>query len=68
MRSKYAGMTVNERLYISGLTDQFDQALRLGNVDAIVRILLEVGITDKNSIKAIIDSLGLNVGRGEDKE
>lgn len=54
MYSIYAGMTVNERLYVSGLITKFDEAVAERNVDAITQILREVEITDDSSVKAIL--------------
>ena len=47
MDNKYAGMTVNERLYVSGLIDEFDRAVSEKNTDAVVRILKEVELTEE---------------------
>ena len=58
MDNKYAGMTVNERLWVSGLMDEFERAIRGKNADEAVRILTEVELTDEN-IKPILVKCGL---------
>ena len=58
MENKYAGMTVNERLYVSGLIDEFDKAVGEQNIDEAIRILRKVELTD-DSIKPILEQLGL---------
>jgi len=58
MENKYAGMTVNERLYVSGLMDEFDKAVAGKNIDEAIRILKKVELTDV-SIKPILEQLGL---------
>ncbi len=58
MDNKYAGMTVNERLYVSGLLDEFERAVSEKNTDAAVRILKEVELTDEN-IRPILVKCGL---------
>lgn len=58
MDNKYAGMTVNERLYVSGLLDEFERAVSEKNTDAAIRILKEVELTDEN-IKPILKKWGL---------
>lgn len=58
MQNKYAGMTVNERLYQSGLLDEFDRAVSEKNTDAAISILKEVELTDEN-IKPILEKRGL---------
>jgi len=58
MENKYAGMTVNERLYMSGLMDTFDKAVEEKNVDKVRSILEEVELTDE-SIKPILVQLRL---------
>ncbi len=58
MDAKYAGMTVNERLYASGLMDECDRAVREKNTTEVVRILKEVELTDEN-IRQILESWGL---------
>jgi len=52
--NKYGGMTVNERLYVSGLIHQFDEAINEKNIEEIVRILKEVEITSDTNIAAIL--------------
>ncbi len=56
MDKKYTGMTVNERLYVSGLMDAFDKAIELRDDVEITRILREVELADK-SIKPILDKI-----------
>jgi reverse gyrase len=58
MDNKYAGMTVNERLYVSGLMDEFDKAVSEKKTVEVVRILKEVELSD-GSIKPILEQLGL---------
>ncbi|MCD7931730.1 MAG: hypothetical protein LUE98_09850 [Tannerellaceae bacterium] len=55
---KYRGMTVNERLYVSGLMDEFDKAVGKKDSESIISILKEVELTDK-SIEDILLSLRL---------
>jgi hypothetical protein len=40
----YSGMTANERMYAAGLLDQFDNAAKSRNRDAMIRILMQVNI------------------------
>ena len=54
MDNKYAGMTVNERLFLSGLIDQFEHAIEVRNAIEIRRILELVELTETN-IKPILD-------------
>ncbi len=60
MDNKYAGMTVNERLYVSGLMDEFDKAVSDKNTAEVVRILKTVNLGD-DSIKPILEQLGLSL-------
>ena len=57
IENKYIGMTVNERLYVSGLMNAFDQAVDVRDVDKIRSILAEVELPEE-SIKPILDQLG----------
>lgn len=59
MQNSYGGMTVNERLYVSGLLDKFDVAVREKNIELITTILTEVELTDE-SIRSILNSTGLS--------
>ena len=61
MGTKYDGMTVNERLYVSGLMNEFDAAVEEKNVDAIRIILEKVELTGE-SIKPILEHLQLQPG------
>lgn len=58
MGNKYAGMTVNERLYVSGLMDEFDDAVKKKNTEMVRSILEKVELTEE-SIKPILEKLGL---------
>ena len=53
-------MTVNERLYVSGLLKKFDKAVKEKNVDEIKQILRQVELADL-SIEPIIKNYGLMV-------
>jgi hypothetical protein len=58
MDNKYAGMTVNERLYVSGLLDKFDKAVNEKNIEEVVSILKNIELNNL-SISPILGSLGL---------
>ena len=55
---KYKGMTVNERLYVSGLMDEFDNAVKDKNIKKIKSILEKVELKEE-SIIPILKSYGL---------
>jgi len=57
MDIKYAGTTVNERLYVSGLSKDFDVAVNRKDVKKIISILEAVELTEGN-IRPILDQLG----------
>ncbi|MGJ1409075.1 hypothetical protein ACR78Z_05320 [Sphingobacterium thalpophilum] len=59
MDFKYKGMTVNERLYISGLMDAFDKATKEEDIKKVIEILKEVEITEESAIVEILKELGL---------
>ena len=56
---KYKGMTVNERLYVSGFMDEYDKAVIEEDVDKIREILQKVELNEI-SIKPILEQLGLD--------
>ena len=58
MDQKYAGMTVNERLDVSGLIKAFDKAVKKRDIETVVLILKRVELTD-SSIQPILEQLGL---------
>lgn len=58
MTEKYKGMTVNERLYVSGLMPAFDKAIKEKNIEEAKSILYQVELKEDN-IKKILESLGL---------
>ena len=62
MDSKYAGMTVNERLYISGLLNEFDAAVQKKNLEQVRAILGKVELSESNIIE-ILKNKGLPYGR-----
>ncbi len=51
-------MTVNERLYASGLMDDFDKAIKNKDVEKAKSILIKTEL-DEASIKPILESLNL---------
>ena len=59
MKSKFLGMTVNERLYVSGLMPDFDFYLKQKDVEGIKRILRKIELHE-SSIIEIINSLGFS--------
>ena len=50
-----AGMTVNERLYLSGLLDDFEKAAKQGN-KAELKSILEKVYLNYESIEAVIEN------------
>jgi hypothetical protein len=58
MENKYAGMTVNERLYVGGLMDEFDDAVEKKNIEKVRTILEKVELTE-DSIKPLLENLKL---------
>ena len=56
MENKYASMTVNERLYLSGLMDEFDEAVQKKETETVRTILDKVHLTE-GSIKSILEEL-----------
>lgn len=58
MENKYIGMTANERLYVSGLMDEFDEAVEKRDAAKVRSILEKVELTEE-SIKPILGKLGL---------
>jgi hypothetical protein len=58
MDNKYSGMTVNERLYVSGLMDEFDEAVQKKDAEKVRAILEKVELTEE-SIKPILEKLNL---------
>jgi hypothetical protein len=44
----YLGMTVNERLHVSGYSDKYHEAVETKNVDAAISILKAVNLGEEN--------------------
>jgi hypothetical protein len=55
---KDTGMTVNERLFASSKTEEFDQAVLTRDVNKLKEILKEIGVDD-SSIQATLERLSL---------
>ena len=58
MSDKYLGMTVNERLYVSGKLTKFDNAVSNKNTKEVIKILKSVDL-DIESIIPILEQFGL---------
>ena len=56
----YKGMTVNERLFLSGRMDEFDALVRAKDVNGLKALLKDVEITDESNVRVIIEQLGLD--------
>jgi len=65
MDDQYAGMTVNERLYTSGLLEEFDKSVKEKDVEKVISILKKVDLTDE-SINPILERLGLGTDNLKD--
>jgi len=52
---KCKGMTVNERLYVSGLMPDFDKAVEKKDIENLKAILLKVDL-DEQSVLQILQS------------
>ncbi len=61
MNNKYIGMTVNKRLYTSGLMDKFDNAVKDKNIDLLISILKEIELNDL-AIEQLLIHIGLKRG------
>jgi hypothetical protein len=46
-KRNYSGLTVNERLALSGLWKKFDAAARVRNRDAMIALLRKVALTEQ---------------------
>jgi hypothetical protein len=55
---EYSGMTVNERLYVSGLMEKFDNAVKGKDINEIISILKSVDLTNE-AIDPVLKQLGL---------
>lgn len=58
MESPYAGMTVNERLFLSGCLDEWDEALQLRDHARMIAILTALDLGDQASF--IVDRVLTN--------
>lgn len=56
MENKYLGITVNERLYLAGLIDEYYEAVKAKNKVKMIFILHRIELDEES----IIDNLKLN--------
>ena len=59
MCDKYSGMTVNERLYVSGKMEEYDLAVKEKKIEQIKSILKSLNLSEKD-IKDILQDQKLN--------
>ena len=50
-RVRFGGMTVNERLFVAGILDQFDDAARRRDRPAMLAYLRRVAMTDSQAVE-----------------
>ncbi len=55
----YGAMTVNERLWVSGLMYSFKEAIKEKNIEKVIKILYEVEITDEANVEGILKNHNL---------
>jgi len=55
-------MTVNERLFLSGLLEDFDKAVSNKDVKKVAQILEEIELTEEN-IEPILEKYELKLGK-----
>ncbi len=53
----YSGMTVNERLFVAGLMDQFDAAIAAGDRQGAIDVLSRVDV-GAGTVDAILENPG----------
>ena len=57
-KTKYSGMTLNERLFAAGILDQFDAAIDENNREMVVEILRAVEVDNPHGIANSLLGLG----------
>lgn len=55
-RPDFGGMSVNERLFASGLTGQFDAAIDAGDRQGAIELLAQVAMSE-SSAEATVDAI-----------
>ena len=56
----YSGLTVNERLFVSGMLDQFYAAARDGKRETMISMLKRVALTESYAVRWVDTLLGDN--------
>lgn len=54
----FKGMTVNERLYVSGLMDKFDKAIENNDIESL-KVIIEKVALDESYIETVIEDFNL---------
>lgn len=62
LSERYAGMTLNERLYAAGLLERFDAAVEQSDRGAMAELLKQVGI-DASGAQLTINTILANPAR-----
>lgn len=52
-RQNFGGMTVNERLFVAGLVEQFDSAIDSGDRQRAIELLLRVAMSDASAAETV---------------